>query len=72
MQGVSNVMPAVLANAARLAVSAGGAFAAVTLFDAGAAGVFIAIASGFAVYGLLNIGSLIRIPDPEIKNLNPR
>jgi Na+-driven multidrug efflux pump len=72
MQGVGNVMPAVLANAARLAVSAGGAFSAITWFDAGAAGVFIAIASGFAVYGLLNIGSLIRTPDPEIKILNSR
>jgi putative MATE family efflux protein len=54
MQGVGNVVPAVLANALRLVVSAGGALAAVSWLDAGPAGIFIAIACGFVSYGAVN------------------
>ena len=54
MQGVGNVVPAVLANALRLLASAGGALAAVWWLGAGPFGVFIAIACGFILYGILN------------------
>jgi putative MATE family efflux protein len=53
LQGVGDVVPAVTANALRLLVSVGGALLAVFVWDAGAAGLFLAIAAGFAAYGLL-------------------
>ena len=65
MQGVGNPVPAVLANAARLAASAGGAYAAVTWFDAGPAGVFAATAAGFLLYGALVLWAFLRTPDPS-------
>ena len=64
MQGVGNIGPAVLANAARLAASAGGAYAAVTWFDAGPVGVFAAIAASFLLYGALVLWAFLRTPDP--------
>lgn len=64
MQGVGNIVPAVLANAARLAASAGGAYAAVTWFDAGPIGVFAAIAASFVLYGVLVLWAFLRTPDP--------
>jgi putative MATE family efflux protein len=54
MQGTGNPAPAVLANLARVFVSAGGAFVAVSWLGAGPLGIFVAIASGFALYGILN------------------
>ena len=68
MQGVGNIVPAVLANAARLAVSAGGAYAAVTWFDAGPAGVFAATAAGFVLFGVLILRAFLRTPDPASPN----
>ena len=59
-QGVGNVVPAVLANALRLLASAGGALAAVLWLDAGPFGVFMAIACGFVLYGILNACLLVR------------
>ena len=60
LQGIGNVVAAVVANALRLLVSAGGALAAVLWLDAGPQGVFIAIACGFIVYGILNACQLAR------------
>jgi putative MATE family efflux protein len=54
MQGVGNVVPAVLANALRLVLSAGGALAAASWLDAGPVGIFTAIACGFVSYGAVN------------------
>ena len=68
MQGIGAIVPAVLANAMRVAISAGGAFAAVTWFDAGATGIFVAIAAGFVAYGLANAWLLLRTPDPATRN----
>jgi Na+-driven multidrug efflux pump len=70
MQGVGNIVPVVLANAARLAGSAGGAYAAVTWFDAGPAGVFAAIAVGFLLYGALTLRAFLRTPDPVTQQTN--
>jgi Na+-driven multidrug efflux pump len=60
MQGVGNVVPAVLANGLRLLISAGGALATMWWLDAGPLGVFIAIACGFILYGTLNAYLLAR------------
>jgi MATE family, multidrug efflux pump len=54
MQGVGHVVPAVVANGLRLLASAGGALAAVLWIGAGPLGVFMAIACGFILYGILN------------------
>jgi Na+-driven multidrug efflux pump len=54
MQGVGHVVPAVLANALRLFVSAGGSLMAAWMFDADPLGVFAAIACGFLIYGAVN------------------
>lgn len=54
MQGIGNLMPAVMANALRLIVSAGGATVLVTRFEGGAADVSVAIAVGFGLYGIAN------------------
>jgi putative MATE family efflux protein len=53
-QGFGNPLPAVLANVARLALSAVGAWIAVVAFGAGALVVFAGIAAGFALYAALN------------------
>lgn len=60
MQGVGNVVPAVLANLLRLVVSAGGSLVAVLWLGAGPLGVFVAIACGFVLYGALNAYFLAR------------
>jgi putative MATE family efflux protein len=60
MQGFGNVVAPVLANALRLLVSAGGASMAVMWLGAGSLGVFIAIACGFTLYGILNAYLLAR------------
>ena len=38
--------------------------AAIKGIDAGAAGMFIAIAAGFVVYGVLGVWLMLRTPDP--------
>ena len=64
MQSVGNIVPAVLANAARLVASAGGAYAAITWFDAGPVGVFAATAASFLLYGAVVLWSFLRTADP--------
>lgn len=64
MQGVGNIVPAVLANAARLAACSGTAYGAVTWFDAGPIGIFAAIAASFLLYGALVLWAFLRTPDP--------
>jgi Na+-driven multidrug efflux pump len=59
-QGFGNPLPAVLANVARLAVSAIGGGAAVLWLGAGAAAVFAGIAAGFVLYAGLNAFLLAR------------
>jgi putative MATE family efflux protein len=54
MQGIGSLVPAVVANALRLLVSAGGATVLVTRFEGGAADVFAVIAVGFALFGVAN------------------
>jgi putative MATE family efflux protein len=67
MQGVGHIVPAVLANAVRLAASAGGAYAAITWFDAGPVGIFAAIAASFVLYGALVLWAFLRTRDPSIQ-----
>jgi putative MATE family efflux protein len=66
MQGVGRIVPAVLANAVRLAASAGGAYAAITWFNAGPVGVFSAVAASFVLYGALVLWAFLRTRDPSI------
>lgn len=63
-QGVGDLLAAVLANAARLVVSAGAGLAAALWLGAGPAGAFAAIACGFVLYALLNAWILVRTRDP--------
>ena len=65
MQGIGNLGPAVAANAARLVVSTCGALVAIKWLGAGATGMFIAIAAGFVVYGVLGVWLMLRTPDPS-------
>lgn len=67
MQGVGNVLPAVAANGLRLLMSAGGALAAVYWFDAGLAGVFVAVAAAFVAYGVLTAFGFVRNSNPQAK-----
>jgi Na+-driven multidrug efflux pump len=60
MQGVGNVVPAVVANALRLLVGAGGALVAASWLGGGLLGFFAAIACGFLLYGALNAYLLAR------------
>jgi len=64
-QGFGNPLPAVLANVARLLVSAGGGLVAVLWFGAGPLGVFVGIASGFILYAVLNAWILLRTAGPK-------
>ena len=63
-QGFGNPLPPVLANVARLALSALGGVLAVLWFGAGAPVVFLGIAAGFALYAGLNALILMRTTDP--------
>lgn len=60
-QGYGKLMLAVIANGVRLIISAGGAFIAIFWLDAGAQGMFVAIALGFAAYAALTSVALSRI-----------
>jgi Na+-driven multidrug efflux pump len=59
-QGVGRVMLAVLANAMRLVVAAGGALIAIYWMGLGAFGIFAAIAVAFVVYAVLTIAAVSR------------
>jgi putative MATE family efflux protein len=58
-QGFGRVLLTVLANGLRLVVSAAGALLALFWLDAGTSGFFIAVAAGFAAYGILTAAALI-------------
>lgn len=60
-QGYGKVVFAVLANAIRLLLAAGGGFIAMFWMGAGAAGIFAAIALGFVAYAALTSIALSRI-----------
>jgi putative MATE family efflux protein len=64
-QGVGRVVLAVLANAARLLVSAAGSLVALVWFGAGASGFFAAVAAGFITYGVLTAGAFVRAARAE-------
>lgn len=64
MQGTGNVVPAVWVNFMRMTVCAAGAYAAVTWFGAGPAGMFAAIAAGFVLCGTVSLWLLWRLPFP--------
>lgn len=60
-QGLGRVLLTVLANGVRLLASAAGALLALSWFDAGTSGFFIAVAAGFAIYGVLTVTALIHV-----------
>jgi putative MATE family efflux protein len=60
-QGLGRVLLTVLANGARLVVGAAGALFALSFLDAGTSGFFIAVAAGFAAYGVFTSAALIHI-----------
>jgi hypothetical protein len=60
-QGLGRVLLTVLANGVRLVASAAGALFALSFLDAGTSGFFIAVASGFAIYGVLTVAALLHI-----------
>jgi putative MATE family efflux protein len=64
MQGIGRVLPAVGANAARFAFSAGASVAAVFWLGAGASGFFAAIAGGFLLYAALTICAVLTVKAP--------
>ena len=63
-QGFGSVIRTVMANAARLLVSAGSAIAATTWFDLGGTGFYGGIAVGFVSYALLTLLAVLRIKHP--------
>ena len=63
-QGFGSVIRTVMANAARLLVSAGSAIAATTCFDLGGTGFYGGIAVGFVSYALLTLLAVLRIKQP--------
>jgi Na+-driven multidrug efflux pump len=60
-QGFGRVLLTVLSNGLRLVASAAGALLALSWLDAGTSGFFIAVAIGFATYGVLTAAALIHI-----------
>jgi putative MATE family efflux protein len=60
-QGYGKIVLAVVANAVRLLLAAGGAFIAMFWMGAGATGIFAAIALGFVAYAALTSIALYRI-----------
>src|SRR5262245_58788987 len=64
-QGFGDPLPPVLANVARLVLSALGGLVAVLWFDAGAQVVFLGIAAGFVLYAVLNALMLMRTTGPR-------
>ena len=66
-QGYGRGFTAMMANAARLLVSAGAGLAAVYWLGLGTSGLFIAIAGGFCVYAALTVLAVVRISPPAAK-----
>jgi Na+-driven multidrug efflux pump len=64
-QGFGRGFKAMVANAVRLLVSAGGGLAAVYWLGLGVAGLFAAIAGGFCIYAALTALAVVRVPPPE-------
>jgi Na+-driven multidrug efflux pump len=63
-QALGRGFVAMIANAARLVVSAGGGLAAVYWLDLGTAGLFTAVSCGFLIYAALSAVAVIRISSP--------
>lgn len=61
-QGFGNAVLSVAANGVRLMAGAGCGLIAINFFDGGSTGLFLSIASGFVVYGMLNV---IALPRPK-------
>ena len=64
-QGFGRGMAAMSANAVRLVVSAGAAFAAVYALNFGVAGFCAAVAAGFCTYAVLLVYAVNRVRPPE-------
>jgi Na+-driven multidrug efflux pump len=67
-QGFGKPLRAVLANVARLLLSAGGGLTAVLWLGAGPPAMFLGIASGFVLYAALNAWILRRTADPSARS----
>ena len=63
-QGLGRGFTAMLANAVRLLVGAGGGLAAVYWLGLGITGLFAAIATGFCIYAALNVLAVVRVSPP--------
>jgi len=63
-QGVGRGVEAMIANAIRMAISAGGGLLAVYAFDLGVTGFFAAVAVGFCIYAALLIRAVARVKPP--------
>jgi Na+-driven multidrug efflux pump len=63
-QGFGRGFTAMIANGARLFVSAGAGLAAVYWLDLGTTGLFTAIALGFCIYAALTALAVVRISPP--------
>jgi hypothetical protein len=63
-QGYGRGFAAMIANAARLLVSAGAGLAAVYWLDLGTTGLFASIAAGFCIYAVLTALAVVRISPP--------
>jgi len=63
-QGCGRVLPAVVANGARFAFSAGAGAAAVFWLDAGPVAFFAAIAAGFVLYAALTVRAALAVNAP--------
>jgi Na+-driven multidrug efflux pump len=62
-QGFGRVILTVTANVVRLLVSVGGGLAAITWFDLGATGFFVAVALGFCVYAAITAYAVISVQE---------
>jgi putative MATE family efflux protein len=63
-QGLGRVLPTVAANGARFLFSTAAGVAAIVWLDAGATGLFAAIAGGFVLYGILTVWALLAVSAP--------
>ena len=64
-QGFGSVIWTVSANAVRLLVSTGCAFAAIYWLDLGAIGFFIPIAGGFCAYAAVTSAAILGVKEPS-------
>jgi MATE family, multidrug efflux pump len=65
-QGVGRPLVTVASNGLRLTISAGAALLGMYLFEAGAMGLFLAVALGFLAYGGVNALALLCIKTPAV------